>query len=231
MKLFGGHPRPRFGPPPGPGRGGSSSRHGGAARGDGRAAAPAAPTAYTVFGKAQPLVWGSSSSVPVGNLHVPFVSGKTNNVAIAKSDAKLADPDENPKPLAGDAISRPDLHAATTRSSARTRSSRMAQAEHAGPDARHLEQAATFAGQGREVPGQHPGPHRLRRELRRPARPLARQRRRPGRRPPGLREHRVLLGQPRPVDRRQGPAASRRQARSSTTSRSGPRTRSSSPAS
>ena len=73
-------------------------------------AAPAAPTAYTVFGSAQPLVWGSSSSVPVGNLHVPFVSGKTNNFAIAKSDVKLADPDENAKPLAGETISGPDLH-------------------------------------------------------------------------------------------------------------------------
>src|ERR687895_2471427 len=69
------------------------------------AAAPAAPTAYAMFGKAEPLVWGSSSGT-VGSLHVPFVWGKTNNVAIAKSEARLADPDESPpKPLTGDAIS------------------------------------------------------------------------------------------------------------------------------
>ncbi len=69
------------------------------------AAAPAAPTAYAMFASAQPLVWGNpSSSAPVGDLHVPFVWGKTNNVAVAKSEAKLADPDETLKPLAGETI-------------------------------------------------------------------------------------------------------------------------------
>jgi hypothetical protein len=69
-------------------------------------AAPAAPTAYALFGSAQPLVWGSASSLPVGDLRVPFVWGKTNNVAVANSNAVLAVPDgaANVKPLSGDAI-------------------------------------------------------------------------------------------------------------------------------
>jgi hypothetical protein len=70
-------------------------------------AAPAAPTAYALFGSAQPLVWGSASSLPVGDLRVPFVWGKTNNVAVANSNAVLAVPDgaANAKPLSGEAIS------------------------------------------------------------------------------------------------------------------------------
>ncbi|MCA1844327.1 MAG: hypothetical protein LC792_14295, partial [Actinobacteria bacterium] len=69
-------------------------------------AAPAAPTAYALFGSAQPLVWGASS-LPVGDLRVPFVWGKTNNVAVANSNAVLAVPDgaANAKPLSGEAIS------------------------------------------------------------------------------------------------------------------------------
>src|SRR5436853_6240763 len=57
------------------------------------AAAPAAPTAYTVYGSAAPLSWAGSSSIAVGDLHVPFVAGKSNNLAFANSNAFLADPD------------------------------------------------------------------------------------------------------------------------------------------
>ena len=53
-------------------------------------AAPAAPTAYSVFGSAAPLVWADSSSIPVGDVHVPFVAGKTNNLAAASSYSSLA---------------------------------------------------------------------------------------------------------------------------------------------
>src|SRR5436853_2888097 len=55
-------------------------------------AAPAAPTAYSVFGSAAPLVWADSSSIPVGDVHVPFVAGKTNNLAAASSYSSLAVP-------------------------------------------------------------------------------------------------------------------------------------------
>src|SRR5438445_51797 len=71
-------------------------------------AAPVAPTAYTVFGSAQPLVWGAASSLPVGDLRVPFVWGKTNNLAVASANAALSVPDGNPttpKPMSGDSIS------------------------------------------------------------------------------------------------------------------------------
>jgi hypothetical protein len=54
-------------------------------------------------------MWGSASSLPatVGDLRVPFVWGKTNNVAVANSNSVLAVPDgaANTKPMSGDAIS------------------------------------------------------------------------------------------------------------------------------
>jgi hypothetical protein len=72
-------------------------------------AAPVAPTAYALFGSAQPLVWGTASSFPpaVGDMRVPFVWGKTNNVAVANSNSVLAVPDAaaNTKPLSGESIS------------------------------------------------------------------------------------------------------------------------------
>src|SRR5882757_8698661 len=69
-------------------------------------AAPVAPTAYTVYGSAQPLSWGgSSNSLPVGDLHVPFVTGKTNNLAVANAYADLANPDETSHTLSGDTVS------------------------------------------------------------------------------------------------------------------------------
>jgi hypothetical protein len=116
-------------------------------------AAPAAPTAYAVFGKAEPLVWGSSSRVPVGDLHVPFVWGKTNNVAIAKSEAKLADPDEALKPLSGEAISGLTCPAGFDEKSCKDPFFPRAQVEHTGPDARHAEMTASWAGKDGKFPG------------------------------------------------------------------------------
>ena len=115
-------------------------------------AAPAAPTAYAMFGKAEPLVWGSSSSVPVGNLHAPFVWGKTNNVALAKSEAKLADPDETPKPLSGETINGLKCTGFDEKF-CKDPFTPQAQVEHSGPDARHLEMTASFVGKDGKFPG------------------------------------------------------------------------------
>ncbi len=116
------------------------------------AAAPAAPTAYAMFGKAEPLVWGSSKSVPVGNLHVPFVWGKTNNVAIAKSEAKLADPDETVRPLSGEEISGLQCTGIDEKF-CKDPFKPEALIEHAGPDGLRLEKSASFAGKDGRFPG------------------------------------------------------------------------------
>ena len=116
------------------------------------AAAPAAPTAYALFGSAQPLVWGSSKSVPVGNLHVPFVWGKTNNVAVAKSEAKLADPDETVRPLSGEEISGLTCNGFDPKF-CQDPFKPEARVEHAGPDGRRLEMTASFAGKDGNFPG------------------------------------------------------------------------------
>ena len=115
------------------------------------AAAPAAPTAYAMFGKAEPLAWGGSSGA-VGSIHVPFVWGKTNNVAIAKSEAKLADPDESLKPLAGDAIAGLQC-AGFDEKSCKDPFLPQAVVEHAGPDARLAETAANWPGKDGKFPG------------------------------------------------------------------------------
>jgi hypothetical protein len=115
-------------------------------------AAPAAPTAYAMFGSAEPLVWGSSSST-VGNLHVPFVWGKTNNVAIAKTESKLADPDETLKPLSGDTIAGLTCPAGFDENFCKDPFKPYALVEHTGPDARHAEMAASFTGKDGKFPG------------------------------------------------------------------------------
>ena len=115
------------------------------------AAAPAAPTAYAMFGKAEPLAWGGSSGA-VGSIHVPFVWGKTNNVAVAKSEAKLFAPDESPKPLAGDAVAGLQC-VGFDEKSCKDPFVAQAQVEHAGPDARHTEKAANWPGKDGKFPG------------------------------------------------------------------------------
>ena len=154
MILFGGHPRaPGFGRLP---RGLAVAAVAAVTvvplAATSAVAAPGAPTAYAVFGKAEPLVWGGSSSA-VGNLHVPFVWGKTNNVAIAKSEAKLADPDETVKPLSGDSISGLTCPAGFDEKFCRDPFKPIAQVEHAGPDARHAEMAASWPGKDGKLPG------------------------------------------------------------------------------
>jgi hypothetical protein len=105
-----------------------------------------------MFGSAEPLVWGSSSST-VGSLHVPFVWGKTNNVAIAKAEAKLADPDEALKLLSGDTIAGLTCPAGFDEKSCKDPFLPRGQVEHAGPDASHAEMAASFAGKDGKFPG------------------------------------------------------------------------------
>ena len=154
LKVFGGHPRtPGFGSLP---RGLAVAALAVVTvvpfAATAASAAPPAPTAYTVFGSAQPLVWGSSSSVPVGNLHVPFVWGKTSNLAIAKADVKLADPDENAKPLAGETIQGLTCTGYDARL-CKDPFTPIAQAEHKGIDAGHAEQIASFGGKDGKFPG------------------------------------------------------------------------------
>jgi hypothetical protein len=115
-------------------------------------AAPAGPTAYTLFGSAQPLSWGSSSSVPVGELHVPFVQGRTSNLAFANSEAKLASPDEKNDTLRGESIEGLTCTGYADKL-CRDPFKSVAQATHNGADARHLEQVASFGGKEGKFPG------------------------------------------------------------------------------
>ena len=64
--------------------------------------APArAPTATAAAADPTP-----ATSIAVGDLHVPFVAGKSNNLAFANSNAFLADPDatETSKTMSGEEI-------------------------------------------------------------------------------------------------------------------------------
>jgi hypothetical protein len=73
-------------------------------------------------------------------------------VAIAKSEAKLADPDESPpKPLTGDAIS--GLQCVGFDDKCKDPFIPHAVVDHAGPDARHFEKAATWPGKDGKFPG------------------------------------------------------------------------------
>lgn len=116
------------------------------------AAAPAAPTAYAVFGSAKPLVWASASSVPVGDLHVPAVIGRTDNLAVAKSNASLITADERNEFLSGDDISGLACRGYDEKS-CKDPFAPIAQANHRGPDAAHIEQSASFAGKDGKFPG------------------------------------------------------------------------------
>jgi hypothetical protein len=116
-------------------------------------AAPAAPTAYTVYGSAQPLSWAGSSSIPVGELHVPFVSGKTNNFAVASSYADLANPDENNHTLSGDAVNGLTCTGYDDKL-CKDPFNAVAQANHrGGVNGYHAEQSAFFTGKDGHFPG------------------------------------------------------------------------------
>ncbi|HVW31481.1 MAG TPA: hypothetical protein VHL53_02980 [Acidimicrobiia bacterium] len=117
-------------------------------------AAPVAPTAYTVYGSAAPLTWDGSSSLPVGDFHVPFVVGKTNNAAVASAKAYLAPPDGNPTTMSGDSIN--GLTCAGYPDAAKTcKDPFLPQAlvSTTGVDGRHVEQAASFTGRDGKFPG------------------------------------------------------------------------------
>ncbi len=120
-------------------------------------AAPAAPTAYALFGSAQPLVWGTASSLPatVGDMRAPFVWGKTNNVAVANSNAVLAVPDgaANTKPLSGDAISGLQCNGYDEKL-CKDPFTPVAKVNHrSGIDAGHFEETASWAGKDGKYPG------------------------------------------------------------------------------
>ncbi|MDQ1497471.1 MAG: hypothetical protein QOI86_811, partial [Actinomycetota bacterium] len=115
-------------------------------------AAPAAPTAYTVYGSAQPLSWAGSSS-PVADLHVPFVSGKTNNFAVANSYADLANPDENNHTLSGDTVNGLTCTGYDDKL-CKDPFNAVAQANHrGGVNGYHAEQSAFFTGKDGHFPG------------------------------------------------------------------------------
>jgi hypothetical protein len=116
-------------------------------------AAPSAPTAYTVYGSAQPLSWAGSSSIPVGDLHVPFVSGKTNNFAVAGSYADLANADETSHTLSGDTVNGLTC-AGYDDKLCKDPFNAVAQANHrGGVNGYHAEQSATFTGKDGHFPG------------------------------------------------------------------------------
>jgi len=118
-------------------------------------AAPAAPTAYSIFGSAAPLVWADSSSVPVGDVHVPFVVGKTNNLAAASSYSSLAVPDQTSKTMSGEEINGLTCSGYDERTQpCKDPFTMVARGAH-GPvaDAGHSEQAASFTGKDGKFPG------------------------------------------------------------------------------
>jgi hypothetical protein len=114
-------------------------------------AAPAAPTAYALYGNAQPLRW--IGSPPVSDLVVPSVQGRTNNLALAQSDAKLGEPDDTAASyLSGDAI---EGLRCTGYSEAKCKDPFLAAAaaDHSGAEGRHSEQVASFTGPEGKWPG------------------------------------------------------------------------------
>ena len=115
-------------------------------------AAPAAPTAYTVYGSARALRWAGSSSLPVGDLHVPFVEGSTNNLAIASSNASLAVPDETSHTMSGVEIQGLTCSGYAEKA-CKDPFIATAHAGHSGVDGGHAEQLASFVGEDGKFPG------------------------------------------------------------------------------
>jgi hypothetical protein len=66
-------------------------------------AAPPPPPAYTALTKAYPLAW-SGAGLSVGDLRVPYVSGLTNNAAVADAHAVLALSDLKRTTMSGEEI-------------------------------------------------------------------------------------------------------------------------------
>src|SRR5437764_4385632 len=118
-------------------------------------AAPTAPTAYSVFGSAAPLNWADSAKVPVGDLHVPFVSGKTNNLAVAGSYSSLAVPDQTDKAMSGEQINGLQCFGYDERTTpCKDPFTMIAKVGHvAVPDGGHSEQSVSFTGKDGKSPG------------------------------------------------------------------------------
>src|SRR5712691_9528049 len=116
-------------------------------------AAPTAPPSYATLASAEPLYWPGTSSLPVVDLHVPFVNGDTNNLALSDSAASLALPDTTVKPMSGDAIvglTCAGYDAKACKDPFRPEAS----AGHGpNPDAAHSEQAASWTGKDGKAPG------------------------------------------------------------------------------
>jgi hypothetical protein len=115
-------------------------------------AAPKAPTAYALFGSAKPLAWGSSSSVPVGELHVPAVIGRTDNLAAGRAKASLIAPDDRTELMSGEEIAGLQCQGYDEKA-CKDPFTPIAQANHNGPDAAHIEQSASFGGKDGKFPG------------------------------------------------------------------------------
>jgi hypothetical protein len=113
-------------------------------------AAPAAPAAYSVYSSAQPLVWADSSSVPVGDMHVPFVVGRTANLGLANATSYLAVPDQTSKTMSGQEINGLQC---TGYDACKDPFVMIARAGHEGDAAGHSEQAASFTGKDGKFPG------------------------------------------------------------------------------
>ena len=114
-------------------------------------AAPAAPTAYTLYGSAEPLFWGSNPAV--GELRVPFVSGKTNNLAVAGSFAALGLPNgDTARPMSGEAISGLTCRG-FDENACQDPFFPVADVGHRGVDPGHFEQTASFGGKDGKFPG------------------------------------------------------------------------------
>ena len=113
-------------------------------------AAPSAPAAFSVYSSAQPLVWADSSSVPVSDIHVPSVVGKTNPLGVASSYAALSNPDGSGKTMSGQDISGLQC---TGYDACKDPFVMIARAGHEGDAAGHSEQAASFTGKDGKFPG------------------------------------------------------------------------------
>ncbi len=113
-------------------------------------AAPAAPAAYSVYSSAQPLVWADSSSVPVGDVHVPSVVGNANPLGMASAYAALSNPDGSGKTMSGQTISGLQC---SGYDACKDPFLMTARAGHEGDAAGHSEQSASFTGRDGKFPG------------------------------------------------------------------------------
>src|SRR5438270_5594986 len=153
LSLFGGHPRtPGFGArlPRGLALAALAAVTVVPLAASAASAAPAAPAAYSVYSSAEPLVWADSSSVPVADVHVPFVVGKTNPLGFADSYAGLSNPDGSGKTMSGETISGLQC---SGYDAWRDPFVMVAHVGHEGDAGGHSERSASFTGKDGKFPG------------------------------------------------------------------------------